>query len=90
MGRTPSVPWSRLKPVEMDPLEAIGLPSKGDNRYVTYFMSCFLFLDLRGWMLLYFRTTDLEDPSTDQGPNYTDCSISRRKSDTTPRSSSAT
>ena len=34
-GRTSSTPWSRLKPVEMDPLEAIGLPSKGDNRCVS-------------------------------------------------------
>lgn len=33
-GRANSVPWSRLKPVNQDPLEAIGLPSKGDNRYV--------------------------------------------------------
>ena len=33
-GRANSVPWSRLKPVTQDPLEAIGLPSKGDNRYV--------------------------------------------------------
>ncbi|XXG98871.1 dolichol-P-mannose synthesis [Hypoxylon texense] len=31
-SRTPSAPWSRLKPVEMDPLEAMGLPSKGDTR----------------------------------------------------------
>ncbi|CAJ2513214.1 Uu.00g013330.m01.CDS01 [Anthostomella pinea] len=31
-GRTPSAPWSRLKPVELDPLESMGLPSKGDNR----------------------------------------------------------
>lgn len=31
-GKAPSAPWSRLKPVELDPLEAIGLPSKGDNR----------------------------------------------------------
>ena len=27
-----SSPWSRLKPVQQDPLEAVGLPSKGDNR----------------------------------------------------------
>lgn len=33
-GRANSAPWSRLKPVNQDPLEAIGLPSKGDNRYV--------------------------------------------------------
>lgn len=32
-GKAPSsAPWSRLKPVELDPLEAIGLPSKGDDR----------------------------------------------------------
>lgn len=35
-GRTPSAPWSRLKPVELDPLEAIGLPSKGDNRLLEF------------------------------------------------------
>ena len=27
-----SSPWSRLKPVQQDPLEAVGLPSKGDNK----------------------------------------------------------
>ncbi len=27
--------WSRLKPISVDYLESIGLPSKGDNRYVT-------------------------------------------------------
>ncbi|EHK26945.1 uncharacterized protein TRIVIDRAFT_72964 [Trichoderma virens Gv29-8] len=31
-GRNPSGPWGRLKPVEQDPLESIGLPSKGDTR----------------------------------------------------------
>lgn len=31
-GRTPSAAWSRLKPVNLDPLEQMGLPSKGDNR----------------------------------------------------------
>lgn len=30
-NRSTSGPWSRLKPVNLDPLEAIGLPSKGDN-----------------------------------------------------------
>ncbi|KAI1351240.1 hypothetical protein F5Y01DRAFT_283807 [Xylaria sp. FL0043] len=36
-GRAPSVPWSsRLKPVELDPLEAMGLPSKGDNRLLDF------------------------------------------------------
>ncbi|ORY65784.1 uncharacterized protein BCR38DRAFT_428336 [Pseudomassariella vexata] len=35
-GRAPSAPWSRLKPVELDPLEAIGLPSKGDNRLLDF------------------------------------------------------
>jgi hypothetical protein len=34
-GRAASGPWSRLKPVNVDPLEAIGLPSKGDNRQVS-------------------------------------------------------
>jgi hypothetical protein len=33
-GRTPSRAWDRLKPVNLDPLEAVGLPSKGDNRRV--------------------------------------------------------
>jgi hypothetical protein len=32
-NRVPSGPWSRLKPVNLDPLEVLGLPSKGDNRY---------------------------------------------------------
>ncbi|KAG0649877.1 hypothetical protein D0Z07_4033 [Hyphodiscus hymeniophilus] len=35
-GRANSVPWSRLKPVSQDPLEAIGLPSKGDNRLLDH------------------------------------------------------
>ncbi|RYP65079.1 hypothetical protein DL769_006443 [Monosporascus sp. CRB-8-3] len=35
-GRAPSAPWSRLKPVETDPLEAMGLPSKGDNRLLDF------------------------------------------------------
>ncbi|KAI1197564.1 hypothetical protein F5X97DRAFT_301963 [Nemania serpens] len=35
-GRAPSTPWSRLKPVELDPLESMGLPSKGDNRLLDF------------------------------------------------------
>ncbi|KAJ5047205.1 uncharacterized protein L3040_003046 [Drepanopeziza brunnea f. sp. 'multigermtubi'] len=35
-GRTPSGPWGRLKPVNVDPLEEIGLPSKGDNRLLDH------------------------------------------------------
>ncbi|KAI1776614.1 hypothetical protein F4818DRAFT_440015 [Hypoxylon cercidicola] len=35
-SRTPSAPWSRLKPVEMDPLEAMGLLSKGDTRLLDF------------------------------------------------------
>ncbi|KAH8676230.1 hypothetical protein BX600DRAFT_454579 [Xylariales sp. PMI_506] len=35
-GRAPSAPWSRLKPVEFDPLDAMGLPSKGDNRLLDF------------------------------------------------------
>ncbi|KAI0388102.1 hypothetical protein F5Y04DRAFT_241658 [Hypomontagnella monticulosa] len=35
-SRTPSAPWSRLKPVDLDPLEAIGLPSKGDSRLLDF------------------------------------------------------
>ncbi|KAI1503796.1 hypothetical protein F5X99DRAFT_374458 [Biscogniauxia marginata] len=31
-GRAPAAPWNRLKPVELGPLESMGLPSKGDNR----------------------------------------------------------
>ncbi|KAF5018690.1 hypothetical protein F66182_9304 [Fusarium sp. NRRL 66182] len=31
-SRKPSGPWGRLKPVEQDPLQSIGLPSKGDER----------------------------------------------------------
>lgn len=26
--------WGRLKPVTLDPLESMGLPSKGDNRFI--------------------------------------------------------
>jgi hypothetical protein len=36
-NRTTSAPWGRLKPVQVDPLEAMGFPSKGDNRYATPF-----------------------------------------------------
>lgn len=32
-ARGPSGPWQRLKPVELDPLESMGLPSKGETRY---------------------------------------------------------
>lgn len=35
-SRTPSAPWSRLKPVDLDPLEAMGLPSKGDIRLLDF------------------------------------------------------
>ncbi|KAI0852806.1 hypothetical protein F5Y00DRAFT_226139 [Daldinia vernicosa] len=35
-SRTPSAPWSRLKPVDLDPLESIGLPSKGDSRLLDF------------------------------------------------------
>ncbi|KAI1179318.1 hypothetical protein F4777DRAFT_469214 [Nemania sp. FL0916] len=35
-GRATSAPWSRLKPVELDPLESMGLPSKGDNRLLDF------------------------------------------------------
>ncbi|OBT69437.1 hypothetical protein VE03_01106 [Pseudogymnoascus sp. 23342-1-I1] len=28
--------WGRLKPVTLDPLEAVGLPSKGDNRLLNF------------------------------------------------------
>jgi len=31
-AKIPSGPWGRLKPVEQDPLESFGLPSKGDTR----------------------------------------------------------
>ncbi|KAF9767682.1 hypothetical protein IL306_015106 [Fusarium sp. DS 682] len=30
-NRMPSGPWGRLKPVEQDPLQSVGLPSKGDD-----------------------------------------------------------
>lgn len=33
-NRGASGPWSRLKPVEQDPLEIMGLPSKGETRSV--------------------------------------------------------
>lgn len=35
-NRTPSAPWSRLKPVDLDPLESMGLPSKGDSRLLDF------------------------------------------------------
>ncbi|KAI1482339.1 hypothetical protein K445DRAFT_313519 [Daldinia sp. EC12] len=35
-SRTPSAPWSRLKPVDLDPLESMGLPSKGDSRLLDF------------------------------------------------------
>ncbi|RFU27879.1 hypothetical protein B7463_g8480, partial [Scytalidium lignicola] len=35
-GRGASGPWGRLKPVNLDPLEAIGLPSKGDKRLLNF------------------------------------------------------
>ncbi|KAI4151045.1 MAG: hypothetical protein LQ340_003736 [Diploschistes diacapsis] len=31
-----SSPWSRLKPVQQDALEAVGLPSKGDSKLLNY------------------------------------------------------
>lgn len=31
--RGPSGAWSRLKPAVIDPLDAYGLPSKGETRY---------------------------------------------------------
>ncbi|KAL8338242.1 hypothetical protein RB601_006502 [Gaeumannomyces tritici] len=35
-GRGPSSAWGRLKPVELDPLEAMGLPSKGETRLLEF------------------------------------------------------
>lgn len=35
----PSGPWGRLKPVDQDPLESMGLPSKGDLRYLLHLPS---------------------------------------------------
>ncbi|KAI0111717.1 hypothetical protein F4814DRAFT_364135 [Daldinia grandis] len=35
-SRTPSAPWSRLKPADLDPLESMGLPSKGDSRLLDF------------------------------------------------------
>ncbi|KAK0114978.1 hypothetical protein ONS96_013452 [Cadophora gregata f. sp. sojae] len=35
-GRAPSGPWSRLKPMNLDPLEVVGLPSKGDHRLLDH------------------------------------------------------
>ncbi|KAF3767190.1 hypothetical protein M406DRAFT_338010 [Cryphonectria parasitica EP155] len=34
--RGPSARWQRLKPVDMDPLESMGLPSKGETRLLDY------------------------------------------------------
>lgn len=33
-GRSSSHPWGRLRAPDLDPLESMGLPSKGDNRFV--------------------------------------------------------
>jgi len=33
VGRELNRPWGRLKQIRNDPLESIGLPSKGDNRH---------------------------------------------------------
>ncbi|KZL66704.1 hypothetical protein CT0861_00569 [Colletotrichum tofieldiae] len=35
-GRSHSGPWGRLKPVDLDPLDSIGLPSKGDTRLLDF------------------------------------------------------
>ncbi|CAG8950712.1 hypothetical protein HYFRA_00002922 [Hymenoscyphus fraxineus] len=35
-GRATSGPWNRLKPANFDPLESIGLPSKGDARLLDF------------------------------------------------------
>jgi hypothetical protein len=35
-SRQQSGSWGRLKPVNIDPLESIGLLSKGDNRHGLY------------------------------------------------------
>lgn len=34
--RGPSGPWQRLKPVDLDPLESMGLPSKGETRLLDH------------------------------------------------------
>lgn len=34
-GRNASGPWGRLKPVNENPLDEFGLPSKGEKRFVT-------------------------------------------------------
>ncbi|KAK7403138.1 hypothetical protein QQX98_011086 [Neonectria punicea] len=35
-GRTSSGPWGRLKPFDQDPLQAMGLPSKGDTKLLNF------------------------------------------------------
>ncbi|KAF6798199.1 hypothetical protein CSOJ01_12753 [Colletotrichum sojae] len=35
-NRSHSGPWGRLKPVDQDPLDSIGLPSKGDTRLLDF------------------------------------------------------
>ncbi|KAG6001250.1 hypothetical protein E4U21_004537 [Claviceps maximensis] len=35
-SRGSSAPWSRLRPVQQDPLESFGLPSKGDTRLLNH------------------------------------------------------
>ncbi|PSS05137.1 hypothetical protein BD289DRAFT_806 [Coniella lustricola] len=35
-SRGPSTPWQRLRPVDLDPLEEMGLPSKGETRLLDH------------------------------------------------------
>lgn len=69
-ARGPSGPWQRLKPVDLDPLESMGLPSKGETRYAPK------------------RIFDVQ-PCHVLSLTRPDCSITRTRSATTQRLSSA-
>ncbi|KAI0900067.1 hypothetical protein F4806DRAFT_454949 [Annulohypoxylon nitens] len=80
-NRTPSAPWSRLKPVELDPLEAMGLPSKGDSRLLDFktqeryytkiverYMTFCSDAGERDELLRRFASLDLSASSNDENP----------------------
>ncbi|KAI1086580.1 hypothetical protein F5B19DRAFT_130048 [Rostrohypoxylon terebratum] len=81
-SRTPSAPWSRLKPVELDPLEAMGLPSKGDSRLLDFktqeryytkiverYMTFCSDAGERDELLRRFASLDLSSSSNDENPS---------------------
>ena len=56
-SRRPAAAWGRLKSVPVDPLENLGLPSKGDNRYAS---GCYTLVEhqLSNRRLLDFKTQE--------------------------------